>query len=44
VVELWIEAFLGGAVLGVGERRELHPVWLVDGEGDPSPSLEAWAG
>jgi alpha-galactosidase len=44
VVELWIEAFLGGAVLGAGERRELHPVWLVDGEGDPSPSLEAWAG
>ena len=34
-VELWIEAFLGGAVLQAGERRELHPVWLADGEGDP---------
>jgi alpha-galactosidase len=42
-VELWIEAFLGGVVLQSGERRELHPVWLEDGEGDPSPVLEAWA-
>jgi hypothetical protein len=38
-VELWIEAFLGGAVLQSGERRELHPVWFADGEGDPSPHL-----
>ena len=43
-VELWIEAFLGGAVLQPGERRELHEVWLDDGEGDPLPLLEAWAG
>ena len=42
-VELWIEAFLGGAVLQPGERRELHAVSLADGEGDPSPLLEAWA-
>ena len=42
-VELWIEAFLGGAVLQPGERRELHAVWFADGEGDPSPLLEDWA-
>jgi len=42
-VELWIEAFLGGAVLQSGERRELHSVWLEDGDGDPAPLLEAWA-
>ena len=29
-----VEAFLGGAVLQPGERRELHPVSLADGEGD----------
>ena len=43
-IELWIEAFLGGAVLQPGERRELHEVSLAEGEGDPSPLLEAWAG
>lgn len=43
-IELWIEAFLGGAVLQPGERRELHEVWLAHGEGDPSPLLESWAG
>jgi len=43
-IELWIDAFLGGAVLQPGERRELHEVSLADGEGDPSPLLEAWAG
>lgn len=43
-IELWIEAFFGGAVLQPGERRELHEVWLAVGEGDPSPLLEAWAG
>ncbi|MFL6204334.1 MAG: glycoside hydrolase family 36 protein [Acidimicrobiales bacterium] len=43
-IELWIEAFLGGAVLQPGERRELHAVSLADGETDPSPLLEAWAG
>lgn len=42
-VEVWIEAFLGGAVLESGERRELHDLWLADGEGDPSPLLEHWA-
>jgi alpha-galactosidase len=42
-VELWIEAFLGGAVLQAGERRELHAVWFADGEHDPSPMLEDWA-
>ncbi|MEO7571083.1 MAG: glycoside hydrolase family 36 protein [Acidimicrobiales bacterium] len=43
-IELWIEAFLGGAVLQPGERRELHEVSLTEGEGDPSLLLEAWAG
>ncbi|MEQ1788724.1 MAG: glycoside hydrolase family 36 protein, partial [Acidimicrobiales bacterium] len=43
-IELWIEAFLGGAVLQPGERRELHEVTFAEGEGDPSPLLEAWAG
>lgn len=43
-IELWIEAFLGGAVLQPDERRELHEVTLEAGEGDPSPLLEAWAG
>ncbi len=43
-IELWIEAFLGGAVLQPGERRELHEVAMAAGDGDPSPLLEAWAG
>ena len=43
-IELWIEAFLGGAVLQPGERRELHEVVLAEGDGDPSSLLEAWAG
>jgi len=42
-IELWIEAFLGGALLQPAERRELHPVSLADGDVDPSPLLEAWA-
>jgi alpha-galactosidase len=42
-IEVWLEAFLGGAVLEPDERRELHPVWLAAGEGDPSPLLESWA-
>jgi alpha-galactosidase len=42
-IELWIEAFLGGAVLQAGERRELHEVSLAEGDGDPSPLLEDWA-
>ena len=43
VIEVWIEAYLGGAVLESSERRELHGVRLAAGEGDPSPLLEAWA-
>jgi alpha-galactosidase len=42
-IELWLEAFLGGAELQPAERRELHPVSLADGEADPSPLLESWA-
>jgi alpha-galactosidase len=42
-IELWVEAFLGGAVLQPAERRELHAVWLGDGDGDPASLLEAWA-
>jgi alpha-galactosidase len=42
-VEVWIEAFLGGAVVGSTERRELHGVWLGEDEHDPSPLLERWA-
>ena len=42
-MELWIEAFLGGAVLEAGERRELHEVTFAAGEGDPSTLLEDWA-
>jgi alpha-galactosidase len=42
-IEVWIEAFLGGAVLGSTERRELHDVWLGEGEHDPAPALEDWA-
>lgn len=42
-IEVWIEAFLGGALLESSERRELHEVALSSGEGDPSPLLEAWA-
>ncbi|MGQ0832208.1 MAG: glycoside hydrolase family 36 protein [Microthrixaceae bacterium] len=42
-IEVWIEAYLGGAVLGSDERRALHDVMLGAGEGDPSPLLETWA-
>lgn len=42
-VELWAEAFLGGAVLGPGEVRPLHDLWWEAGESDPSPLLELWA-
>jgi alpha-galactosidase len=37
------EAFLGGAVLGPGHQRSLHPVIVEEG-GDASELLEAWAG
>ncbi|MGH9273710.1 MAG: hypothetical protein ACRDZU_03595, partial [Acidimicrobiales bacterium] len=43
-IEVWIEAYLGGAVLDSTERRELHDVSLAVGEHDPSPLLERWAG
>ncbi len=42
-IEIWIEAYLGGALLSSDERRVLHDVALSSGEGDPSPLLEAWA-
>ena len=42
-VELWVEAYLGGAVLEAGERRALHDVWFAEGEHDASPLLETWA-
>jgi alpha-galactosidase len=42
-IEVWIEAYLGGAVLGSAERRVLHDVWLGAGEHDPAPLLEGWA-
>ncbi len=42
-IEVWIEAYLGGAQLESGERRELHDVVLSYGDGDPSALLEAWA-
>ena len=42
-VELWVEAFLGGVVIGSDEHRELHDVVLEAGDGDPSPLLERWA-
>jgi alpha-galactosidase len=41
-IELVTEAFLGEAVLGAGERRELHGVVLEEGE-DHAPLLDAWA-
>lgn len=42
-VEVWIEAYLGGAVLASDEQRPLHDVVVTEGENDPSPLLEAWA-
>lgn len=45
-VELWVEAFLGGAALRPGERRELHGVAAPageDGEGTASAMLGRWA-
>jgi alpha-galactosidase len=41
-VEVRAEAYLGGAVLAPGERRDLHPVEVVRGE--PHGLLEGWAG
>lgn len=43
-IELAIEAFLGGAVLAPGERRELHAVTIAGGDGTPGADLlDAWA-
>jgi hypothetical protein len=42
-VELWIEAFLGGAGAAVRRAPRAPLVWLEDGDGDPAPLLEAWA-
>ncbi len=44
--ELWVEAYLGGAVLAPGESRELHPVLIADGATDGASAsmlLELWA-
>ena len=41
--ELWVEAFLGGATLRPGERRELHGVLLLQEEGSPTEILGRWA-
>jgi alpha-galactosidase len=43
VAELWVEAFLGGAVLEPGERRDLHGVSLLQDEGSASKGLGRWA-
>ncbi|HEX4868994.1 MAG TPA: glycoside hydrolase family 36 protein [Acidimicrobiales bacterium] len=42
-IEVWIEAHLGGALLGVDERRELHDVWMGHDEHHPGALLCAWA-
>ena len=41
-VELWVEAFLGGAVIPAGGHRPLHPV-VLDGPDDPMRLLAGWA-
>jgi len=44
--ELWVEAFLGDAVIAAGEERELHPVLIADGATDGATApmlLEHWA-
>lgn len=42
LVELSAEAWLGGAELGPGERRDLHGVLCTDGDDAPS-LLDSWA-
>lgn len=42
-IEVWVEAFLGGAVLQSNEVRPLHDVAFAAGEGDPSSLLGDWA-
>jgi alpha-galactosidase len=41
--ELRAEAFLGDAVIGAGERRDLHAVEVERSDGDASDLLDAWA-
>jgi alpha-galactosidase len=40
--ELWVEAFLGGAVLAPGEQRTLHACSVAAAD-DPFAALDAWA-
>ena len=45
--ELWVEAFLGDALVVPGEERELHPLLIVDAADDGASAsmlLERWAG
>jgi alpha-galactosidase len=42
-IELWIEAFLGDAVLAPGERRALHDIVIDETGDDPSASMGRWA-
>lgn len=42
-IELWVEAYLGGAVFEPGESRQLHAVMMRTGEDNPSLSLARWA-
>lgn len=45
-LELWVEAFLGGAVIAPGEERPLHALLVADGAtdgADASQLLEHWA-
>lgn len=44
VIEVWLEAHLGGAQLPVGDERLLHEVWIAEAEADFAPLLDAWAG
>ncbi|MEY2589695.1 MAG: alpha-galactosidase [Acidimicrobiaceae bacterium] len=41
--ELWVEAHLGGAVLGPGEQRSLHSCAVVSAP-NPFAALDGWAG
>jgi alpha-galactosidase len=45
--ELWVEAFLGDAMVAPGEERALHPVIMADASVDGASAsmlLERWAG
>lgn len=44
--ELWVEAYLGGAVLAPGVTRDLHPILIADASADGASAsmlLEHWA-